>query len=352
MLSGSRLSVLVLGVGGNVGQGILKALRLARLDTRVIGACITPDAMGLYTCDESYVSPRADSPVFLDWLVDLCQREGVGAILTGVEPVVAVLSKNRVQIEQATGVVCLVSNPSVLEIGDDKLRTCEWLAERGLRYPRYAASEDIRGLSNLAEDVGFPLVAKPRFGKGADQVRLLRTREELERFVGTPRFVVQEYLGTDEAEYTVGCFADRDGRVAGSIVMRRRLFQGTTITACVEDNPFVKSEAEAIVEALCPMGPCNIQMRFSEAGPVAFEINVRFSGTTPIRARFGFNEVEASLRHFVLGQTLPEFEVMNGVALRYWNELYIPAEALSAMSKTGTLSKGPAPEAYTEDYGR
>ena len=52
----SDLTVLVLGVGGNVSQGILKALAISNLKCRVVGACISPLAAGLYTVDRAYVS--------------------------------------------------------------------------------------------------------------------------------------------------------------------------------------------------------------------------------------------------------------------------------------------------------
>jgi len=37
----NKLVVLVLGVGGNVSQGILKALEISRLPCRVVGACMS-----------------------------------------------------------------------------------------------------------------------------------------------------------------------------------------------------------------------------------------------------------------------------------------------------------------------
>ena len=84
------------------------------------------------------------------------------------------------------------------------------------------------------------------------------------------------------------------------------------------------------------MGPCNVQLRLVEGRPVPFELNVRFSGTTPARARLGFNEVEAAIRHFVLGepaQDLPQVE--SGTVLRYWNEMYVDAEAAGRVEETG-----------------
>ncbi len=58
------LNVLVLGVGGNVSQGILKALALSQIPCRVIGACINTLSFGLYTVDRAYISPAASDPAF------------------------------------------------------------------------------------------------------------------------------------------------------------------------------------------------------------------------------------------------------------------------------------------------
>jgi carbamoyl-phosphate synthase large subunit len=54
----------------------------------------------------------------------------------------------------------------------------------------------------------------------------------------------------------------------------------------------VRAKAEAIAQALGSVGPLNIQGRLDSGEFVPFEINPRFSGTTPMRAMAGFNEPE------------------------------------------------------------
>ncbi len=348
-----RLTVLVLGVGGNVSQGILKALALSPLSCRVIGACVSPLSAGLYTADQAWVSPRADDPGFGDWLVSTCRAEKVQAILSGVEPVLSVLALHAQQIRQESGAICMVSPPACLSIGDDKLATCRWLESQGLNFPRYAASEDRTGLDRLVQACGYPLFAKPRQGKSAQGLVEIRSPAELAYAASLPGYVIEEYLGESDSEYTAGCFNDRDGRVRGALVMRRELLQGTTYRAETGDFPDVRAEAVRIAAALQPMGPSNIQLRMAADGrPVCFEINVRFSGTTPMRARLGFNDVEASLRHFVLGEDICDLPfITHGVALRYWNEMYIDSKACSTLKQTGKLD---APHQFNlkiEDYG-
>ena len=347
-----RLHVLVLGVGGNVGQSILKALRLCSLPCRIIGGCINPLSMGLYVVDKAYVSPLADDPVFFDWLVRTCQAEQVDAVLSGAEPVLNALAPKAGQLRELTGTVALVSHPDILGITSDKLHTCEWLRDNGLNYPKYADAMEEETVAALVKECSFPLIAKPRAGKGSCGIVIAQNSRELEPLLGRLGYVIEEYLGDESSEFTVGCFSDRAGHVRGAIAMSRELLHGTTYRAVVGEFPKIREEAVRIAEALKPMGPCNVQMRMAKGRPTCFEINLRFSGTTSLRARFGFNDVEAALRHYVLGEEAVDLpRVTRGIALRYWNELYIEGQAKAALENTGALENPGDYHNLIEDFG-
>jgi len=194
-------------------------------------------------------------------------------------------------------------------------------------------------------------VAKPRRGKGSAGVSVVESRQELGAFLGRPDYVIEQRLGDDNSEFTVGCFSDRAGQVRGSIAMRRELLQGTTSRAIVGDFPAIREEAVRIARQLKPIGPCNVQLRLHEGTPTCFEINVRFSGTTSMRARFGFNDVEAALRHYVLDEPAVDLpRVTEGIVVRYWNELYVDAAASAALEATGALDDG-RHASEIEDFG-
>ncbi|HEY8867399.1 MAG TPA: ATP-grasp domain-containing protein [Solirubrobacteraceae bacterium] len=352
MSGAPEATVLVLGVGGSVSQGILKALALSSLRCRVVAACVTPDAMALQLADRAYVSPLADDPAFLDWLSDVCRREGVQGVLSGSEHVLAVLSRHAAEIRERSGAVCLVSSPEVLEVGADKLGTARWLQSRGLAFPRSAAADDEQAWRTLAEECGLPLVVKPRRGKGSAGVRLVAHAGELDALAGRQDLVVQEHVGDDTVEYTAGCLCDAAGELRGTVVLQRTLHSGTTASARAGVFPEVRAEAERIAAALRPVGPLNVQLRLDGERAVAFELNVRFSGTTPIRARLGFNEVGAAVRHLVLGEPMPALPmVTRGAALRYWNELYVAPEAIDELARTGSLEDPGRGHPAIEDWG-
>ena len=147
-----KVNILVLGVGGNVSQGILKALAISSLPCRVVGACISPTAFGLFTVDRALVSPFAANPRFVPWLLDVCKKEHIDAILSGVEPVLNVLASNASLIRKETSANPIVSAPDKLAIADDKLKTCEWLRDRGFHYPLFAQAEDLEAVERLSSE--------------------------------------------------------------------------------------------------------------------------------------------------------------------------------------------------------
>lgn len=361
------MNVLVLGVGGNVSQSIQKALALATIPVRVIAACVSPRSPGLYVADAAYLSPLARSPDFIAWLIELCERERIDAILSGSEIVIETISPHADAIRDRTGAVAIVSRPEALATGRDKLLTCRWLQAAGLPVPGFADLADASAVEELVARSGFPLIAKPRFGKGSDGILRLSDRADLERAVAAEELalrqvveapirpqdvIVQEYLGDDDSEFTAGCFCDRDGDLKGTIVLRRRLQSGTTVAAELGAFPEVREVAGAIAAELKPLGPCNVQLRLHHGEAVPFEINPRFSGTTALRARMGFNEVEAALVHFVLGEPVPRLEPSaGGIVLRYWNELYVPATAVAEITRTGHLDDAGEAGAEAESWG-
>ncbi|MBD3177618.1 MAG: ATP-grasp domain-containing protein, partial [Armatimonadia bacterium] len=294
--------LLVLGVGGNVSQGILKALDASSLSCRVIGGCIDAHSTGLYFADHAVISPLADDPEFPDWLVDTCLEHGVSGVLSGVEPVLATLAEHRPQLEARSGARILVSEPAKLALCADKLATARWLADHGLRAPATVAAEDGEGVADLVARHGYPLFAKPRRGKGSHGIVTIDSPERLAAVQGLRGMVIQEYVGDPDEEFTAATFTDADGAVRGDIVFQRDLLEGTTVTARAVHAPDVSAQVRAIAGELLPVGPANMQLRCRGGEPVCFEINLRFSGTAPIRARLGFNDVEAAVRHFIMGE--------------------------------------------------
>ena len=98
----------------------------------------------------------------------------------------------------------------------------------------------------------------------------------------------------------------------------------------------------SIGESMDFIGSLNIQLMIAENGPIPFEINSRFSGTTAIRANFGFNEPEMALLSYYYNENVPFPIIRSGIALRYHEELFIDdvsAENLKLNVHKGYINK-------------
>jgi carbamoyl-phosphate synthase large subunit len=330
------LNVLVTGAGGPLGQSIMKAARRSSLPCRLMGTDRHPLSVGFHWADSHYVLPTAEEPAYLTQLAAVCQEERVDAVLTGSEGEMHVLAQEKEAFERETGARVIVSPPEVLRISTDKWETARFLAAHSLDYPRSALPGAPEQLEALVADLGFPLIVKPRNSSGSKGLFKVHSQRELALVLQlVHRPVVQEYLQPDDQEYTTAAFVDDTGQPQGAIVMRREMAAGLTYRAWVEENPVVAATAQAVARALQPLGPCNVQLRLTKRGPVPFEINARFSSTTSIRACFGYNEVEMALRCYVLGERITPLRPRCGVALRFWEELYLPVVSDTTGSAQG-----------------
>ena len=319
-----QIQVLVLGMGGNVSQGILAALRNSTLKIRIVGACVSEESVGLYMCDSAFISPYAEADLFIPWVINICNQENIDIIFSGVEQIVYALEMHSQTIKKQTKAIFISSTLDKLQIGNDKLLTVQWLKENKLNFPLFAESNNKNSIDELIKNCGFPLIAKPRKGKGSIGIHLIKSLNDIEN-LNLEDYILQEYLGDESQEYTVACYVDKNEKVQDLIIMRRELKYGTTFKAEIVQNKAIKEECNKICSAFMPKGPLNIQLRIHNGIPICFELNVRYSGTTSIRARWGYNDVEAMIREYILGDAIHEVLKPHQEALvyRYFNEQYI-----------------------------
>ena len=329
-----QINILELGVGGNVSQGILTAIRCSDLNCHIVGACISEESLGLYYCDTAYISPYANDPVFVDWVADICIKESIDIVCTGVEENVMALETNRKKLESKTSAIFISCTKDQLEIGLSKYKTAKWLQENGCNYPKSADINNKAELEELIREIGFPLIAKPNSGKGSQGIFIAHSMNELKQIEGKD-YCVQELLGDDKSEYTIACYVDKKGNSHPTLIMHRHLKHGTTFMAEIVQDDAIRKECERICERFKPQGPLNIQLRIHHNKPVCFELNVRFSGTTPIRAKWGYNDVEAMIREYVLDESVSLTPLKEGKVYRYYNEAFIDVKMQNELREKG-----------------
>jgi carbamoyl-phosphate synthase large subunit len=323
-------TIIVTGVGGGVGQSILKSLQGS--DFRVIGADAEPTATGLYAVDKAYRIPRASEPGFVDRLLDIAAKERASLIFPGLDPELPVFAA-EVQRFRSSGVEVAISDPDVVRISDDKLATAQFLEAHHFPSPHTRLLGDA-----LKEEFTSPIVLKPRLGGSRSQgVFVAKGPDELWRFAAAlpaDNYVAQEQIVGDE--YTCGS-VNFHGRCFGVITMRRILRDGDTYKAFVHKDAALAAFVTSVMEELTPFGACNAQLRVRDGVPYIFEFNARCSGTTYCRSLAGFNE-PLMVANYLLRREEPRPEARELTIFRYWKEMAIDNARVAAMTETGEIS--------------
>jgi carbamoyl-phosphate synthase large subunit len=320
------MRVLVTGAGALLGQGIIRSLAKSKLQgLRIISADPSPLSAGLYWTDERYLLPKAADPGFIHGLQRLIEIAKPDLIIPGTDAELMILAQNMTNLERNYGTKVLISSPEVVEIADDKYKTFEFFRDNGFTPPESClpGEED-----ELLARVNFPLIVKPRNGARSIGVCKVNNVTELKQAIRiTDSPVIQECVGTDDVEYTAGVVYF-DGDCKASIVMRRDLRDGNTYRAYVDTSFEFNEQVKTFARHLKPCGPANFQFRVSQGKVKVFEINARFSGTTPLRMHAGFNEVEMCVRYLLLGEPVAQPSVKQVTFLRHWSETVIDPESV------------------------
>ncbi len=319
------MNVAVTGVGGGVGQSIIKALQDTEYD--VVGIDGEALGTGLYATKKSYIGHYASDPRFVERTIDICKDADCGILFPGLDAELIPLSRKKDELKK-NGVLPVVSDPGVVEIADDKLETSRFLKCNGFPYVETYC------LADYSHELDYPVFLKPKKG-GARSVGtfVIKNRAEYERQIACldPKdYVVQEYVEGDE--FTCGTVSFEKGCV-GAIVMRRQLRDGDTYKAFVVKDQELSDYVKSVVNVLKPFGPCNVQLRVRDKTPFIFEFNARCSGTTASRALAGFNEPLMMCDYAAKGTDNPKYEIKEIAILRYWNELIVDYSAIEQLKE-------------------
>jgi carbamoyl-phosphate synthase large subunit len=329
--------ILVTGAGALLGQGILRSLNISSNSYHIITADPDYRAQGHSLGDKAYLIPMATDPAYLKVVEDIIEKEQVDVIFVGTDVELPLFAENKKRMEKELAVKVIVSSPEVIAIANDKWLTAQFLKENGFPYPQSALTTDKEGIERLRNTCPYPYIAKPVDGARSKGIKIIENDKDLEAVCSYQNnLVVQEMLGDEEGEYTAGCMVV-DGECKAIVSLKRDLRDGNTYRAYREGSNPYDATICAIAERLGVEGPANFQYRIKDGKPVVFEINGRFSGTTPLRYMFGFNEVEALLNHIFGEAEMEQPKLKDGVVFRTWSDIFVETDQLKKLKEEGEL---------------
>ncbi|RWC37968.1 MAG: ATP-grasp domain-containing protein [Mesorhizobium sp.] len=183
-------------------------------------------------------------------------------------------------------------NPLSIERCCDKFTQRQLLAEAGIPIPAYRLAANARDVESSAAEIGLPVVLKPAVGSGSVGVRLCRNFDEVAEHTTyllggkhiwqcSPRILIEEFaqgphhLAAMMGNEVIGFGTAEYGPPTQFV------FRQLTFPARLTD---VQHERLADVSMSClralglGWGPTNIELRWTERGPVVIEVNPRLAG--------------------------------------------------------------------------
>ena len=337
------IRVLVTGAGSGVGQSITKALKLSKLNLKIISADISVFQAGLFRYDESIIIPKVEVKNSLKWFLKNLKAKKIDVLFVGSEFEIGFFSRNKKIIEKKTGVQICVSPYKTIKIAADKYLTANFLKNNGLPYSKTFVPKNLAHAKKIINQCKMPIYLKNRLGTSSRNVLLIYNKKDLTKnYHNVNNPMIQEfagyqgsdlkriyeeyagYIGSDlQYEYTCSVFFTKEKDLIGPFVARRKLRGGTSWLIEIKKFDFIKPLLIRIAKLLPSVGSLNIQLRDGKNGPVPFEFNARFSGTTCIRAHYGFNEPEMFIKNYFLKKKITTPKIKKGVALRYVEEIFL-----------------------------
>lgn len=310
--SKKKHTILVSGSSGIVGYGILRCLR-NRGDCFLIGTTIYPLSPANCFSDIVKIVPKTDDSGYIDFLISLIREYSIDMIIPAIEADMKAWNINRGALEK-TGTYVMLNSASLVNYCLDKWLFYSRLEDAGYDGRIKTVIEREKAEFNL------PCIIKPRSGFGARGVELINSYEQLqdhEEKIGS-ELMIQEYVGTNEDEYTVSAFFDNDSKIKAVMAMRRKLAKaGFTEMAEVVDAGEFLNDIRELAEIFKPVGPTNFQFRKHNGGLKLLEINPRISSSTSLRSRFGYNECSMAVDYFLNHIEISQPEIRKGRAIRY-----------------------------------
>ncbi len=307
-----KKTIIVTGIGGNVGQGIVRNLRQTGHPFRIIGTNSAPFSAGNHLVDGFYEVPYAFDPGYLERMTDIIEREKADLIIPSTDFEVYYLSMS------ADSIPCKLACSGSQAAGIYLDKYLSWEHHRKLGIP-FAESCLPSAWKNQFE----PAIAKPRKGRGSRG--LLKGSFDASQLKDEEYMVQQMHGGT---EITCAVYVSYlSGEITGLLTMDRSLEHGATSFCRVVQNwdEQLAAMATDMVKHSDLKGSFNIQAMATETGDIhPFEINCRISGTNSIRSHFGFPDVAWTAEELLFGQHAPKPEIRGGIAQRILMDVIYP----------------------------
>ncbi len=290
----SLIKVLVTAAGGDLGQAVIKCLRLGTAHYEIHGGDMQQGSISTLFVEHFHTLPSARSADYVEQLDALCRAHQIAAVIPCSEAEIHRLCTLESHPVLPCGARIVSQSSQINAIYGDKLK-CFQILHGKVPLADFTDAKERSTAEEFITAHSFPLCMKERVSSGRKGVLILKDVAEFAH--EWPHFsqpLLQALIDGDEREYSIGVFTH--GTETRLISYRRKLDRlGCSWFAELDQPEVVLDYCRRIAGVVNAQGSINIQLRISQNGPLLLEINPRFSSLAAARAACGFNDVEWSV---------------------------------------------------------
>lgn len=306
-------TILVPGAAAPAGINAIKSLKMGGFRGKIVATDSSYLSPGFFMCDVNEVIPEAENHFFIDRLIDIVSKHHVNMLLPTSGFDIYPYSEFREQLMKS-GAYPVVSDK-------DSLVTCR---DKMLTFERLSRKFDLPFTTTDPSEINsFPIVAKPRYGKGSRDIMILNDSDDL-RYVTSKMMdlIFQEFLpGT---EYTIDVLSNLEKKALLAVPrIRIQTKAGISTKGRIIRNKKLESDSKQIADFIGIRGPCCIQMKEDANGTMKLvEINPRMGGGTIFTTLAGAN-FPIMLIDMLENKKVHIPEIQEITVIRYYEEIVI-----------------------------
>jgi carbamoyl-phosphate synthase large subunit len=309
----SNSTILVPGASAPAAINTIKSLKMVKYPVRIVSSDTNPISAGFYMSDAHELLPEIESKSYLSRLFEIITKHKISILMPSSGYDIYHYSKYKKKLLKL-GALPVVSDVMTMEICRDKMQTYHHLSKK---FDLPLTTLDSKKLE------GFPLIAKPRYGKGSKGIVKIENPMDL-RYIQSKEngLIFQEYLpGT---EYTIDVLSDLNGEPLIAVPrIRVQTKAGISTVGKIIKDENISETCKSIAKYLKIKGPCCIQMKESNEGTLKLvEVNPRLGGGTIFTALAGAN-FPAMILDMAMGKRIKIPRISEITVVRYFEEIVV-----------------------------
>lgn len=313
MKRASNSTILVPSASAPAGINTIKSLKMVNYPVRIVASDSNPFSAGFFMSDAYEVLPEIDSKLYITRLLEIVTKHKINVLMPSSGYDIYQYSANKEKLLKL-GALPVVSDIKTMKICRDKIQTFNYLSKK---FELPFTTLDYKKVK------GFPLIAKPRYGKGSKGVVKINNENELKYVrINSENLIFQEYLpGT---EYTIDVLSDMECEPILAVPrVRVETRAGISTVGTIVKDENISETCKSIAKFLKIRGPCCIQMKESNDGILKIvEVNPRMGGGTIFAALAGAN-FPAMILDMVNGKKLKIPKISEVTVVRYFEEIVV-----------------------------